>query len=114
MFKIGDKVRILNNIDDLIENFNGEYVEEMKSDLGKETEITEIYKENEEFVGYILKNSEYVWDERALELIKNDKCNNKCNINSTEKINSEISFEALAKAIENMGTWSKFCKQEGK
>lgn len=77
MFKIGDKVRILSNIDVLIDDFSGGYVEEMKSDLGKETEIIEIYKENEEFIGYIVKNSEYVWDEKALELINKEKLNKK-------------------------------------
>lgn len=99
MFKIGDKIRILSNIDNLIDDFSGGYVEEMKLDLGKETEIIEIYKEDEEFIGYILKDSEYVWDERALELIKIDEYN----IDST-----------LITIIENWKYWNFLSKKEEK
>ena len=69
-FKVGDKVRILDG--SKIEDYTGNWTDSMKSYIG------EIYTINRVFIhggkpAYNLKNSCYTWDERGLELVRENK-----------------------------------------
>ena len=91
-FKVGDKVRILDGSN--IEGYVGKWVPEMKSYVGN---IVSIEGVSLGFfgTGYYLSGCDaYVWDERGLELVKNEQ------ISIFRKENKVI---ALNKATGKMG-----------
>lgn len=72
-FKVGDKVRILDGSN--IRNYRGGYTSNMKNYVGKVYTISEMCKHIEGRPdGYCLKDDFhlYVWDERSLELVKEE------------------------------------------
>lgn len=96
MFKIGDKVRIKNFLSQ-IEDFNGGFLPEMEKEIGKETIITELLDG-----GYILQDSEWLWDEHALEAINDNSKqseNNSFNWASFYELQQKICQYNLAKQL---------------
>lgn len=70
--KIGDKVRIKNNLKE-IENFCGGYVSELEKYVGKIFTIESFYRDYQNREGVTLEEIMFTWDKRALEKIVNTK-----------------------------------------
>lgn len=66
-FKVGDKVKILDG--SKIDDYFGGWIDGMKSYVGRVCTIESISaKRHSKTTGYHMKETSYVWDERALEL----------------------------------------------
>lgn len=71
-FKVGDKVRILDGAS--IEKYTGGWVgAPMKKHVGKVATIRKAVSCSDDRIGYGLKEIDFVWDERGLELEKESK-----------------------------------------
>ena len=81
-FKVGDKVKVLSNGLQLIKNYHGGWISEMKSHIGKEYIISKIEEPDDlnPFYGYRFKGIYLTFDERNLELVKQEKEENPANI----------------------------------
>lgn len=78
-FKVGDKVRILDG--SKINNYFGCWIDGMKNHVDKVYTVESISaRRHNETTGYHMKEIGYVWDERGLELVTENKSKNKFNI----------------------------------